>query len=117
MILVLSIDLILEILFERGILLRDFLKLQLKALHFTLLFIQCVLELTELLDLHLSGFLHLMIDKSLAFHELIVLSFEVLKPVLKSLDISELPFLSSSWRTAMARLVLYYRFEEVVELF
>jgi hypothetical protein len=117
LVLILSVDLVLEILLKRGILLRDLFELQLKALHFALLLIQCVLELTELLDLLSSRFFHLLIYQLFAFHQLVIFLLQILEPVLQCFYILELPLLSRPGRTSLAALILNDGFEEVVEFF
>jgi hypothetical protein len=68
------------------------------------------------LNLELSGPLHLLINECLPLHQLIVLSLQVLKPVLQSLDVCKLPLLRRSSPRLPARLVLHDGVEEVVEL-
>ena len=81
-ILVLSIDLVFEVLLQRTILLAYLLQVKLQALHLPLLLIQRVLELAELDGLLLSCQFHLLVDGELALHQFLVLALQVLEPVL-----------------------------------
>ena len=73
------------------------------------------MELTKFEDLLPSGLLHLLIDLLFLFHQLIILLFQILEPVLQGLDVLKLPLLSGPRGSPLTALVLHYGFEEVVE--
>lgn len=121
-VLVLAVDLVLEVLFERAVLLVDLFQLQLQRLHLPLLLVQGVLKLCQLLRLVDPRLLHLLVDLLLALHELLILCLKVLEPVLQRFNVFK--FLSVSIAlptcttgTSFFPLVLHNGIEEVIKLF
>ena len=62
----------------------------------------------------MSGLLHLLVDILLAFHELFILSLQVLEPVLQCLNVIELFRLSVA--PGPRSLILHNGLQEVIEL-